>query len=107
MASSELRIDSFGHIISKDNKNYHINFKEDIDIIDIKSYKKFNKIRENSSDEDFEFEENSEDNEEEGEGEEDYNVKKKDFIDGYQKADVDNFINKDQKSFSKGGCQIF
>ena len=107
MASAELRIDSFGHIISKDNKDYHIRFKENIDIIDVKSYKKYNKIRENSSEDDLEYEESSEDNEEEGEDEEDYNGKKKHFIDDYQKTDIESFTNKDPKSFSKGGCYIF
>ena len=106
MASAELRIDSFGHIISKDNKDYHISFNENIDIIDIKSYKKYNRIRENSSEDDNEFEENSEDNEEEGEDEENYG-KKKNFIDDYQKTEIESFSNKDPKSFSKGGCYIF
>ena len=50
------------------------------------------------------MEHNSEDNEEEGE---DYNGKKKNFIDDYQKAEIDNFTNKDPKSISKGGCYIF
>ena len=107
MASPELRIDSFGHIISKDNKDYHISFKENIDIIDVKSYKKYNRIRENSSEDDIEYEENSEDNEEEGQDEEGYEGKKKNFIDSYQKTEVEDFSNKDPKSFSKGGCYIF
>ena len=104
MASAELRIDSFGHIISRDNKDYHISFKENIDIIDIQSYKKYNKIRESSSEDDIENEENYEDNEEDGE---DYNGNKKSFIDDYQKTEIENFTNKDPKSFSKGGCYIF
>ena len=104
MASAELRIDSFGHIISKENKDYHISFKDNIDIIDIQSYKKYNKIRESSSEDDIENEENSEDNEIDGE---DYNGNKKSFIDDYQKTEIENFTNKDPKSFSKGGCYIF
>ena len=104
MASAELRIDSFGHIISKENKDYHISFKDNIDIIDIQSYKKYNKIRESSSEDDIENEENSEDNEIDGE---DYNGNKKSFIDDYQKTEIENFANKDPKSFSKGGCYIF
>ena len=104
MASAELRIDSFGHIISRDNKDYHISFKENIDIIDIQSYKKYNKLRESSSEDDIENEENYEDNEEDGE---DYNGNKKSFIDDYQKTEIENFTNKDPKSFSKGGCYIF
>ena len=43
MATSEiLRRDSNGHIISKENKNYHICFKDNIDVIDIQSFKKYN-----------------------------------------------------------------
>ena len=106
MASAELRIDSFGHIISKDNKDYHISFKENIDIIDIKSYKKYNRLRESSSEDDIEYEDNSEDNEEEVVDEEGYG-KKKNFIDDYQKTEIEDFSNKDPKSFSKGGCYIF
>ena len=48
MASSViLRKDIYGQIISKENyKNYHININSKIDIVNIKSYKIYNKIRE-------------------------------------------------------------
>ena len=102
MASEELlRKDSNGHIISKTNKDYHICFKEIIDIIDVKSYKKYNKMREGSSDETNCGEE------EEEEEEDDDNEKNKSFIEDYQKTNIENCSNKDPKSFSKGGCYIF
>ena len=53
------------------------------------------------------YDENSEDNEEEGQDEEGYEGKKKNFIDSYRKTEVEDFSNKDPKSFSKGGCYIF
>ena len=86
-----LRKDLNGHIISKDEKNYHISFKDDIDIINVPSFKKFNII---------------------GEDYEDYSDETTDtpteenFIDTYQTAKVECSV-KDPKSFSNGGCFIF
>ena len=61
------RKDKSGQIISKDNcKNYHITINDDVAIIDVKSYKLFNKIREGEYyDEDEFFDEEEENNEEE------------------------------------------
>ena len=92
------RKDFNGQIISKNNKkNYHIFFNDQIDIIDVRSYKKFNRIRdgESFSDDDF-FEED-----------ENINEKKGSFIDSYQKTECDNCPTTDPRGFSRGGCYIF
>ena len=101
MASVEiLRKDLNGHIISKNNKDYHISFKENIDIIEVISYKKYNVIGADNYDNDSEEEkENEEDNEEE--------KTKGKFIDSYTKTKIEYFSNKDPHALSKGGCQIF
>ena len=98
MNSTEIiRKDINGQIISKENyKNYHINFNTKIDIINVKSYKIYNKIREGEN-YDGEF----------FEGEEDQEEKKENFIESYQKAECEEFTNKDPHAFSKGGCLIF
>ena len=97
MASTEIiRKDINGQIMSKeDYKNYHINFNSKIDIINVKSYKIYNKIRDGENyDEDFlEDEENQE--------------KKENFIENYQKVECEDFTNKDPRAFSKGICLIF
>ena len=101
MATAQiLRKDAKGQIISKDNnKNYHICFNDNIDIINIKSYKIYNKIREGEDYDDDEFfkEEEEEDTEE----------KKENFIEGYQKAECNDCSNKDPSAFSKASCFIF
>ena len=114
MASTEiLRKDLNGHIISKNNKDYHISFKENIDIINVISYKKYNLYRENeflddNFDEDMEERKEIEsDKEDEDEVDAQENKTKHNFIDDYKKADVEYFSNKDPNSFSKGGCHIF
>ena len=99
-----LRKDSNGHIISKDNKDYHISFKENIDIVNVISYKKYNILRETEFPED---EEDIEEKKENNENDEEDNNTKGNFIDSYKKADVEYFSNKDSQSFSKGGCYIF
>ena len=101
MASVEiLRKDLNGHIISKNNKDYHISFKENIDIIEVISYKKYNVIGTDNYDNDSEEEkENEEDNKEE--------KTKGKFIDSYTKTKIEYFSNKDPHALSKGGCQIF
>ena len=92
MATTEiLRKDSNGHIISKENKNYHICFKDSIDIVDIESYKKYNKL----TDDDDCNDEISD------------STKAESFIENYEKMKVENCPNKDPKAFSKGGCNIF
>ena len=93
----KLRKDTNGQIITKDNKkNYNIFFKNKIEIIDIKSYKIFYKIKEeeNSDDEDF-FED-----------EENINEKKENFIESYQKIESENIIQEDSRSFSRSRCYI-
>ena len=93
-----LRKDVNGQIISKNNiKNYHICFKDNIDIINVKSYKIYNKIREGEFFEDEFFKDEEEDNDK----------KKENFIETYEKAECDECPNKDPKSFSRGGCSIF
>ena len=102
MASVEiLRKDLNGHIISKNNKDYHISFKENIDIIEVISYKKYNVIggADNYDNDSEEEKENEEDNEEE--------KTKGKFIDSYTKTKIEYFSNKDPHALSKGGCQIF
>ena len=98
MSSNEIiRKDIKGQIISKENyKNYHINFNSKIDIINVKSFKIYNKIREGES-YDEEFFEDEEEQEEQ----------KENFIENYQKAECEEFINKDPQAFSKGSCLIF
>ena len=97
MASIEIiRKDSNGHIISKDNKDYHICFKDIIDIVNVQSYKKYNKITEDE--EDFDEESFNESNN---------STKVESFIDNYQKMNSLDCPNKDPKAFSKGGCNIF
>ena len=49
------RKDSNGHIISKDNKNYHISFNQKVKIINIESYKKWNILTANADVEDLFF----------------------------------------------------
>ena len=96
MATSEiLRRDNNGHIISKENKDYHICFKDNIDVIDIQSFKKYNRITE---DEDY-FDEDCYD-------ETCSSTNAESFIDNYQKSNVEDCPNKDPKAFSKGGCNI-
>ena len=102
MASVEiLRKDLNGHIISKNNKDYHISFKDNIDIIEVISYKKYNIIGgpDNYDNDSEEEKENEEDN-----GEEKTKGK---FIDSYNKTKIEYFSNKDPHAFSKGGCHIF
>ena len=97
MASIDIqRKDSKGHIISKGNKDYHICFKDIIDIVEIQSYKKYNKLIEDEEnfDEDFFDESNN-------------STKVDSFIENYQKMNVEDCSSKDPKSFSKGGCNIF
>ena len=92
------RKDINGQIISKDNfKNYHINFNNNIDIIEIKSFKMYNKIRDGEyydEDEFFDDEDNTEEN-------------KENFIDSYEKSDCFDSSSKDPIAFSRGGCIIF
>ena len=92
------RKDINGQIISKDNfKNYHINFSNNIDIIKIKSYKMYNKIKDGEyydEDEIFEDEDTTEEN-------------KENFIDSYEKSDYYDSSSKDPIAFSRGGCTIF
>ena len=94
-----LRKDINGQIISKNNyKNYHINFNTTIDIINVKSYKIYNKMGEGENYEEDEYFENQE---------EDIEEKKENFIETYEKAECDDVVNKDPKGFSHGGCIIF
>ena len=92
------RKDFYGQIISKNNtKNYHIFFNNQIDIIDVRSYKLFNKIRDGESYDDDDF----------FEDDENISEKKGNFIDNYQKTECDNCPNKDPRGLSRGGCYIF
>ena len=96
MATAQIiRKDVNGQIISKNNiKNYHICFKDKIDIINVKSYKKYNKIREGEDYEDDFFKDEEEE-------------KKDNFIETYKKAEYDECPNKDPNAFSKGICSTF
>ena len=98
MASSViLRKDVFGQIISKDNyKNYHININSKIDIVNIKSYKIYNKIREGDYYDDELFEDENAEEE-----------KKENILDDYEKQKFEECVNKDPHAFSKGNCLIF
>ena len=87
-----LRKDLNGHIISKEEKNYHISFNDNIDIINVQSYKRFNQLGDDY--EDYSDETSDTPNEE-------------NFIDTYQKANFEECPVKDPKAFSKGGCCIF
>ena len=96
MTSKIMRKDKNGQIISKDNyKNYHININTNIDIINVKSYKIYNKIREGENYEEDFFED------------ENYEEKKENFIETYEKTECNECPNSDPHSFSKGGCFIF
>ena len=95
-----LRKDINGQIISKNNyKNYHINFNTNIDIINVKSYKIYNKIRGEENLDENEYFENKEEEEKE--------EKKENFIDTYEKTECDDVVNKDPRGLSHGGCIIF
>ena len=90
MASVKVfRKDAKGQIISKSEKNYHISFNDIIDIIDVPSYKKYNHIYDDNEDE------------------EDDNSTETNFIESYQKSNIEVCSVKDPKTFSKGGCYIF
>ena len=92
------RRDFNGQIISKNNKkNYHIFFTDKIDIINVRIYKIFNKIRDGESFDDDDFFEDYKDIKE----------NKGNFIDNYQKIECDNCPNRDPRGFSRGGCYIF
>ena len=93
------RKDINGQIISKDNyKNYHINFNNNIDIIDVKSYKIYNKIREGGYYDEGEYFEEEDVEEEE---------KKENILDDYEKPKYDDYASKDPLAFSKGHCLVF
>ena len=93
MASVKVfRKDANGQVISKNDKNYHISFNDNIDIIDVQSYKKYNHIYE-----DYEEEENEDVD----------TTTETNFIESYQKANIEVCPSKDPKAFSKGGCYIF
>ncbi len=95
-----LRKDINGQIISKKNiKNYHININTTIDVINVKSYKIYNKIREEESFDENEFFENQDEEEKE--------EKKENFIDTYEKTECEEVVNKDPRGLSHGGCSIF
>ena len=97
MASVQMiRKDSNGQIISKNNKkNYHIIINNKIDIINVKSYKLFNKIKDEESSDDNDFF-----------GDDETNIEKKEnFIETYQKVECVNCSNRDPKAFSR--CFIF
>ncbi len=98
MASAEImRKDKNGQIISKENyKNYHIYINNNIDIINVKSYKMYNKIRGEGEDYNEDFFED-----------EDKEEKKENFIDTYEKTECGECSNKDPHSLSKGMCFIF
>ena len=75
-----LRKDLNGHIISKEEKNYHISFNDNIDIINVQSYKRFNQLGDDY--EDYSDETSDTPNEE-------------NFIDTYQKANFEECPVKD------------
>ena len=92
-----LRKDINGQIISKENyKNYHININSKIDIINVKSYKLYNKIREGESFDEEMFEDEEEEEE-----------KKENILDDYEKPKYEECIDKDPQAFSKGYCLVF
>ena len=97
-SEKEKRKDKSGQIISKDNcKNYHITISDDVAIIDVKSYKLFNKIRdEEYYDEDEFFDEEEEKPEEE---------KNPAYLD--QRLEYEDCSSRDPMAFSGGGCSTF
>ena len=93
------RKDKSGQIISKDNcKNQHITINNDVAIINVKSYKVFNKIKEGEYYDEEIFDNEEEDIEEEKEKVEDYFE---------QRIDYEDSSNRDPLAFSSGGCTIF
>ena len=83
---NKIRKDCDGNIISKYNKNYHINFNKLVEIISIESYKKYNILTGNDEDK----------------------RKKGNFIDDYNNVEVRDFSNNEHKcGTSFGKCYLF
>ena len=97
------RKDSNGHIISKDNKNYHISFNQKVKIINIESYKKWNILTANADVEDLFF---GDIGDNDNDDEEEY-PRKKPFIEVYKKEKKKNNTNKSPNGLKRTKCCIF
>ena len=100
---AKVRKDKNGQIITKGNcKNYHINFSNTIDIINVKSYKLFNKIRDGEYYDEDDFFDDDEEEEKNTEEKDDNNNNNLDLKDDYYDCS-----SKDSMAFSRPGCLVF
>ena len=98
-----IRKDSNGHIISKDNKDYHISFNQKVKIIQIESYKKWNILTSSADVEDLFFGDignNDDDDEEEY-------PRNKPFIEIYKNDKKKNNSHKSPNGSKRTKCCIF
>ena len=95
-----IRKDFNGHIISKNDKNYHISFNQKVDVIKIESYKKWNLITSGADIEDFFFGDNG------NNYEENKDPNKKLFIDGYNIKKKRKYSNRNPQALSRIKCVI-
>ena len=94
MESPTIRKDINGNLINKLNKDYHISFNiENIEIVPIESFKRFNKIDQEQT---YVVEE-----------EEDDERKNKFDIKDYNPEIVEKTPNTDPNGFSRSKCAIF
>ena len=99
---AKVRKDKNGQIITKDNcKNYHINFSNNIDIINVKSFKLFNKIRDGEYYDEDDFFDDDEEEEKNTEEKDDNN----NILD--LRNDCYDSSIRDSMAFSRPGCLIF
>ena len=98
-----LRRDSEGHIISKRNKEYHISFKGDIDIIDIQSYKTLNILTTDANTEDLFFG-GAENN---GDNKEDEAPKEKSSFENTKRVRIRRYANRNPNALKNIKCSIF
>ena len=98
-----IRKDSVGHIISKNNKNYHISFNQKIDIIEIKSYKMLNMLTDNNGFNNLFFDSKGDKYDETG----DEIPKKKSFIESNKRIRIRKYSNKNPNALKNIKCNIF
>ena len=98
-----MRRDSYGHIISKKSKEYHISFNKDIDIIDIQSYKTLNILTTDANVEDLFFggAENKVDNKE------DEAPKEKSSFENTKRVRIRRYANRNPNALKNIKCSIF
>ena len=100
-----MRRDSYGHIISKKSKEYHISFNNNIDIIDVQSYKKLNILKANAYVEDLFF--GDADNKSDGGGEEAVAPKSESSFENAKRGRIRRYSNRNPNALKNIGCSIF